>query len=466
MEKRIEEAITHRLREKLNEGNRLKCESLESELERISGKFLEAISEKEIFIISHFDTDGITSAAILIQTLKKMDKRFSLKIVPRLEEETILEIPKDKIVVFLDLASGSLNYLSKMDLENVFIIDHHQVFQSIPESLNMINPQLNGKEEISSSSLTYLFCKHLSENTKELAKLAILGMIGDSMEKSIDKLNNLIINDGEVRRKRGLLIYPSTRPLNRTLEYCSDPYIPGITGNSQGVTEMLRETGLSPTNNGKYKSLIELNEEEMSRLVTSIVLKNPKVKNREIIGDIFLIKFFNKLEDARELSAIINACSRLGESETAVQFCMEITKAKKRAELMHTKYKQFIISGLKFVSEAEKVEGNGFVIINAKDKIKDTIIGTIASILSNSSIYEDGTVITAMAYYEDKIKVSARSAGKSGRNLREVLSSIIEKTGGDVGGHESAAGCMLKKEKEKEFLDFLKKSLEIELVKI
>ena len=447
------------------EEKRLKSKSLESEIEKISSKFLESILDKDIFIISHFDTDGITSATILIQTLRKLDKRFSLKIVTRLEEETILDLPRDKVIVFLDLASGSLNYLSKMNFENVFIIDHHQIFQEIPEKLNIINPQLNGKEEISSSSLTYLFCKYLSEDTKELAKLAVLGMIGDCMEKSIDKLNNLIINDGEVKRKRGLLIYPSTRPLNRTLEYCSDPYIPGITGNPQGVTELLREVGLSPLN-GKYKSLIELNDNEMSKLVTSIVLKNPKVKNREIIGDIFLIKFFNKLEDARELSAIINACSRLGESETAVQFCMELTKAKKRAELMHTKYKQFIISGLKFVSESEKIEGNGFVIINAKDKIKDTIIGTIASILSNSSIYEEGTVITTMAYYEDKIKVSSRSVGKSGRNLREILSSVIEKIGGDVGGHEVAAGCMLKQEKEKEFLDCLKKSLEIELVKI
>ena len=451
--------------EKEVEQKGLESKSLESELEKISSKFLESISNKDIFIISHFDTDGITSATILIQTLRKLDKRFSLKIVPRLEEETILNLPKDKVVVFLDLASGSLNYFSKMNLENIFIIDHHQIFQDIPEKLNIINPQLNGKEEISGSSLTYLFCKYLSKDTKELAKLAILGMIGDSMEKSIDKLNNLIINDGEVKRKRGLLIYPSTRPLNRTLEYCSDPYIPGITGNPQGVTELLREIGLSPPN-GKYKSLIELNDDEMSKLVTSIVLKNPKVKNREIIGDIFLIKFFNKLEDGRELSAIINACSRLGESETAVQFCMELTKAKKRAELIHTKYKQFIISGLKFVSESEKIEGNGFVIINAKDKIKDTIIGTIASILSNSSLYEERTVITTMAYYEDKIKVSARSVGKSGRNLRELLSSIIEKIGGDVGGHEVAAGCMLKQENEKEFIELLKKGLEIELVRI
>jgi RecJ-like exonuclease len=439
--------------------------NLESEIELIANKFMEACSSKEIFVISHFDTDGITSATIMIQTLKKLDKRFSLKIVKRLEEETIANLPNDKVILFLDLASGSLDALAKTNLKEVFIIDHHEIFQEIPEGINIINPHLNGKEELSSSSLTYLFCKQINEENKELAKLAILGMIGDSMEKSIDKLNNLIINDGEVKRKRGLLIYPSTRPLNRTLEYCSDPYIPGITGNSLGVTELLREVGLSPPN-GKYKSLIDLDENEMSKLVTAIVLKNPRVRNKEIVGDIFLIKLFNKLEDARELSAMINACSRLGESETAIQFCMESMKAKKKAELLHTKYKQFIISGLKFVSESEKVEGNGFVIINAKENIKDTIIGTIASILSNSSVYETGTIIITMAYYDDKIKVSARSVGKSGRNIREILTSIIEQIGGEVGGHENAAGCMIKKEKEKEFIDYLKRSLEIELVKI
>jgi len=443
----------------------MESKNLKLEIEKVADKFLDASENKEIFVISHFDTDGITSATIMIQTLKKLDKIFSVKILKRIEDNTIENLPKDKLILFLDLASGSLDKIAENNLKNVFIIDHHEVTQKIPECVNIINPQLNGKEELSSSSLVYLFCKEICEDTKELAKLAILGMIGDCMEKSIDKLNNLIINDGEVKKRRGLLIYPSTRPLNRTLEYCSDPYIPGITGDTKGVIELLRDVGIGAPN-GKYKSLIELDEEEMSKLVTAIILKNPKVRNRELIGNIFLIKFFNKLEDARELSAMINACSRLGETDTAIQFCMESPKAKKRAELMHTKYKQHIISGLKTTSNSEKIEGKGFIIINAKEKIKDTIIGTIASILSNSSIYEEGTIIFTMAYYEDKIKVSARSVGRNGRNIREILTKTMETIEGEVGGHKFAAGCMLNQEKEEDFITNLKKNLEIELVKV
>jgi len=75
-----------------------------------------------------------------------------------------------------------------------------------------------------------------------------------------------------------------------------------------------------------------------------------------------------------------------------------------------------------------------------------------------------------MAYYDDKIKVSSRvcgrDLGKEGRNVREMLSEVIKTIGGEVGGHEFAAGCIVERHKEKEFIDILKKTLEIELVKV
>ncbi|MDO8467712.1 MAG: DHH family phosphoesterase [Nanoarchaeota archaeon] len=431
-----------------------------------ASKFIELAKNKEILVVSHFDTDGITSASIMIKSLKKLQKKFSVKIVKSLDEKFIQELPKDRLIIFLDSASGCLNYINNAKLKDVFIIDHHLVSQEVPENVNIINPQLIDGQKISAAGLTYLFCKSFDETNKEFAKLAVLGMIGDMMEKEINKLNHNIVNDSEIVKKRGLLIYPSTRPLNRTLEYSSNPFIPGVTGNSDGVLELLREAGLSPEN-GNYKSLIELNDEEMTRLTTAILLRSPKAKHEGIIGDIFLLKFFNKLEDARELSATINACSRLGETGAALKFCLEISNAKKEAESIYVKYKQHIISGLKYVSETpEKFEGKGFVIINGKNKLKDTMAGTIASILSNSSLYEPGTIIITMAYYDDKIKVSARNVGRTGRNVREILSEIIEKIGGEVGGHEFAAGCIVSQEKENEFINSIKKALELEVIKI
>lgn len=440
-------------------------EILEKEIKSFVEEFMKRLDNQEVNIISHFDTDGITSASIMIQTLKKLDKRFSLKILKSLDEKFINELPKDKLILFLDLASGSIDHIKKANLTNVFIIDHHEINQKVPEIIKIINPHLTNKQKISGSGLTYLFCKEINPEIKELSKLAILGMIGDCLEKEIDSLNNGILEESGIQRKRGLLIYPSTRPVNRVLEYSSNPYIPDVTGNIKGVLELLRETGLIPEK-GKYKSLIELDEKEMKNLTTAILLRNPKIKSKDLVGDIFLIKMFNKVEDARDLSAIINACSRSGKPELAVQYCLEIPSSKKSAELTHIKYKQNLITGLNFVSETEKIEGKGFVIINVQDNIKDTMIGTIASIISNSSLYEEGTIITTMAYYEDKIKVSARTVGKNGRNIKDILEKIISLTGGEIGGHEHAAGCIINRGKEKEFMDLLKKNLEIELIKI
>ena len=113
------------------------------------------------------------------------------------------------------------------------------------------------------------------------------------------------------------------------------------------------------------------------------------------------------------------------------------------------------------------------MILNAQDKIKDAIIGTICSMLSSSPTYEEGTVLVGMAYNEDKIKVSARIAGREGRNLKELMEKTIVEFKTDnpdslaeVGGHEKAAGCLIEAEKEEIFIEKLKKNLEVEVIRV
>ena len=100
---------------------------------------MKELENKEAHIISHFDTDGITSASIMVATLKRLDKKFSLKIVKNLDEKFISKLPKDKMIVFLDLASGSIDHIKNANLNKVFIIDHHEITKKIPENIRIIN---------------------------------------------------------------------------------------------------------------------------------------------------------------------------------------------------------------------------------------------------------------------------------------------------------------------------------------
>jgi len=439
--------------------------SLKEAINYLAENFKKVSEKTPVHVISHFDTDGITSASIITKCLQREDVEFDLTILKSLTPEIISTLPKEGILFFLDLASNSLDTLATLN-QQVFILDHHEISQEIPENVTIANPRLQeSNEEISSAGLCYLFAKKISLENKDLAPLAIVGMVGDSIE-TISLNNSEIARDSEVLIKKGLLIYPSTRPINRALEFSSSPYIPGVTGDREGVIQLLRDAKIE-REDGKYKNLIDLNEEEMTRIVTAIMLKTMKKSEEGIIGNIFLIKQFNQLEDARELSAKINATSRLGEPYKAVLYCLGQAEAKKNVENMYAQYKQFIISGLKKVERLEKAEGKGYLIINAKNEISDAIIGVIASILSHSSVYEEGTIIVAMSYSEEKkIKVSGRAVGKTNRNLREIFERVTLNIGGEFGGHPQAAGCIIDLMREQEFIETIKKSLEIELVKI
>jgi len=163
---------------------------------------------------------------------------------------------------------------------------------------------------------------------------------------------------------------------------------------------------------------------------------------------------------------LINSCSRMDRPEIALGFCLGNKKSIEEAEKIYVQYKQHLISALRYVSESKKISGKNYTIINAKDNIKDTIIGTVASIISYSPLYSKGTMIIALAYNEDKIKVSARMVGKEGRNVREVLNQVVVPLGGEVGGHPRAAGCLISKENEGKFIRELQKVLEVELIKV
>lgn len=435
-------------------------------IDKLAKEFLEVSRDKMVRVISHFDTDGITSAAIIAKALKRLNIKFSVRIVKSLSKDVLekeLLRAKKEVLLFADLGSGSLDYFSKID-ERIFILDHHELDgEKVSENVMIVNPHLfSGSEaELCSAGLCYLFAVALSKENQDLSSLAIVGMIGDRHDSNLSKRYQKIIRECEdLKIRKGLLIFSATRPLKRSLLYSTSCYIPGVTGSYKGVISLLQEIGISPD-----RTLEELNDTEMSRLVTAVMNRRAAGGSQdEIIGNIYLMKFFNRREDVRELSVLINACSRLGFSDIALSFCLESEFARQRAQEIYVKYKQELISGLK-VAEDIKEENKNFVLINARGEIKDVIIGTICSMISSSSKYGKGTILIGMAYNEDKIKVSARIVG-CGKNLKEVLEKSVCSLDAEVGGHKNAAGCLIKRENEFDFLEQLNKHLGVKVSEV
>ena len=441
-------------------------------IENFGKLFLERTEKKSIQIISNFNSDGITSAAIFGRLLKKIDRNFGFTLVQSLEKELLESLPKTKVLVFLNLGSMNLTELEKLE-NDIFIIDKHEIekYQNLSSNIQILNPRIEENPEgLSTSCITYILSREIAKKDAKSANLAIVGLVEDISDKQMGPIAHSILNDADITIKRGLLLYPSTRPLNRTLEYSSNPYIPGVTGNYNGVVALLKEAKIPFSETG-YKSLIDLTEEEMQKLISATATRLPDPnKMHEFIGNLYLIKNTGTVDDAREISALINACSKMGDANIALLLCMGNNTMKKRAEQIYIQYKQNLIEALNNANANPKIQGNSYVILNAKDKIQDTIIGTVASIVSMSALYKEGTVIIAMAYNQDKIKISSRISGRdkvdSSLNLREFMNQVTELIGGESKGHKFEASCIINKDKEEAFIELVKKKLEFETIKI
>lgn len=424
-----------------------------------------------IRIISHLDTDGLTSASILIKTLTKENFKFSLSIIKQLSPEILSQLSREdyEAYFFLDLGSGNLDII-KTQLKNkkIFILDHH-LPQKIENDFIHINPHLfniDGSKEISGAGLAYLFSKTINLENKNLAHLAIIGAIADIQEdKGFLSLNHLILEDAieaqKIEVKTGLRMFGTqTRPLYKILQYSTDPYIPGITGNESSAISFLEELKID-----KEKKLIHLSKEELKNLVTAIILRRlgSESNPEDVLGPIYLLreeKEESPTKDCREFATLLNACGRLDKSSAGIGACLNDNNLKIEAINLLDDYKREIINSLNWFyanKETKVIEKNNLVIINAENNIRDTMIGTITSMLSKSNIYPKNTLILSLAHTPDNnTKLSIRISGNNYNiNLKELLNKITEKLGYKAGGHETAAGAIIPQEKELELIKIL-----------
>ncbi len=440
--------------------------------------------EKPIRIISHCDADGISAGSILTKAFMRKEIKFSLSIVKQIDDALVEQLKREPydVMFFLDLGSSSLKLLNEnLKDKKVFILDHHAI-DKVKTDFIQVNPhefKIDGSKEVSGAGVVYFFSKEIDKLNVDSAYLALIGAIGDIQEnKGFNGLNKLILDDavksGKLEIKRGLRMFGmQTKPIHKVLEYSTDPYIPNVTGSEEGAKNFLEEIGIDFKENGKYKKLIHLNDDEMKKLVTAIILtrlgseENPD----DVLGPIYLLKGEEEesaTRDAKEFSTLLNAVGRMHKASLGIGTCLGSKETREKALNLLQDYKREIIDSLNwFYKNREKeniIEKSGYVIINAGDNVKDTLIGTLASIISRSNLYSNGTVIISMAYTLDGfIKVSTRLVNFNGNcyiNLSKVIKKTIEETGGVGGGHDSAAGALIPAEKEKDFIEIIEKQLE------
>jgi len=448
-----------------------------------AAKFSAIPKNETIRVISHLDADGLSAAAIAVKALLRENRKYCLSIIPQLTEENAMQFAAESygFYLFTDLGSGQLEALKKhLNQKQVFVLDHHEVQPGLEaDNIMHVNPHLFGidaSKEISGAGVSYLFAKSLNPKNMDLAHIAVIGAMGDMQEDNgFTGLNRGILADaraaGSIKVITGLRLFGvQTKPLHKILEYSSEFPIPGITGSESAAIQFLQQLGINPKNGSGWRKLTDLSDEELVKLATGVVLQRIEQKSPEaIIGPVYILKREvdgSPLRDAKEFATLLNACGRLEKASIGIGACLGDVKCKEEALRQLDEYKQHIANSLSWYEKMLKNKGlgsgsvileNGLVIINAEDNILPTMIGTLASIVSKSNYTSPGTFVLSLARAEDNCtKVSLRLSGEKtaspDSNLMELLASIVEKVGGQAGGHHQAAGALIKTEKEAEFI--------------
>lgn len=434
-------------------------------------------------IISHLDADGITACSLISKLLSLENITFSISIIQQLDSKTIEDLSSESYntFIFTDLGSGSLDEIKKYLVnKKVLILDHHEINGSEGDNMLHVNPHLvgiDGNKEISGSGVVYFFAKALNKDIQRYAHLAIVGCVGDVQEDNgFLHLNSQILKDAVdnnlIEVEQGLRLFGlRSKPLHRVLAYCKE--IPGVIDESTSV-QFLLENNISPKSENRWRKLSDLSSSEKQRLIASIIMKRCSKENPEdVIGNVYSLpkEEVNELKDVKEFSTVLNACGRMDRVSFGIGSCLGDERCKRKALSTLVEYRSEIVKALNWFKDNKKSENiiskPGFIIINAKGFVKDTVIGTLASILSKSNDIESGTFIMSLARkINDKTKVSLRYCGDNEDiNLRNIVDDLTNIVGGEAGGHAAAAGAIIPSEIEDSFIkaavnSFSKLSLE------
>jgi single-stranded-DNA-specific exonuclease len=408
-----------------------------------------------IQVVSHLDADGICSASLIASMLMELGKTFQITVVKGIKPE-IIETLKErdpKLVIFTDIGSGYLDLLKELSCD-VIIIDHHEIEGSSSENIIHINP-LNFDLDFSGSGTAYLLVKEILQHNS-LAPLAIVGTIGDTNYSVSSKVFETPLIEVEA----GLNLFGRfSRPLYKSLELSG---IPGLDGSKS--LQFLSEIGINPQENGKWKTLNDLNVEEKMKLTDAIVkesLNNENFKKEMIFGDVLTLKQFpDELKDAKEFATILNATANMNEPAVGIALCLGSKNALEYARGIVKGYKKLISNYLRWISENPQcIKQKEFATyIIATDVINENMIGTIVSMLFKPS---EKTLI-GLANAEDGIKISARSKDV---DIREIIVEASKACDGRAGGHKHAAGATIPIGTEEKFIQdcevLLRKKLQV-----
>ncbi|MDD1720323.1 MAG: DHH family phosphoesterase, partial [Methanoregulaceae archaeon] len=330
-----------------------------------------------------------------------------------------------------------------------------------------------GYEKLSAAGLAYLIAQEMSNSNKDLAKIAVIGNVGDMMAREhgclVGPAREIVedgVASGGIEARKGDLncFGTSTRPIHLCLSYSGDLQIAGISNNSQGAMRFLKKLNVPlQDSNGRWLVWEEL-PLDVRRRVTSALVEQCIACGESparLFNETYLFPTEpprTPLRNASEFATLLNACGRWARPEVGSAVCRDNrTTAYREAERMLSSHRAAIRELLQYILDSGVEELSHLQFIHVGNRFPDTIVG-IGAGMALPRLNPGKPILILCQLPEDPVltKVSMRTTDRMvglGIDLQKALIDASSEIGGAGGGHRIAAGAFIRKEHEVVFIE-------------
>lgn len=417
--------------------------------------------ETLVRVISHYDADGISAAAIICHALMRAGYGFHAtlsKTGPSIFDT--LQYEDNALVIFSDMGSGQLQQIEDLNCK-VVICDHHVPLSTTIKNGIHLNSHLvgyDGGRDACGASMAFALAESMDAANEDLSWLAITGAIGDRQgENGFHGYNQKILQDslnrGSIEHKETLSLPPG--PIQESLESSIHPFFVSFSGKKGSSFSLLKTLGIDP-----HTPVHQLDDSQKNLLLNSLqehLVAQGVTDSDDLIAQ---VPFSQKKGNLSTFASLLNACGRLKHAGLGLSICLGDDELLREGQSIQAAYRQDILTCMQEIEKQGVTQLDTFQYFTLT---QDALGGTIAGL---SLKYLPGVdrlkPIFSLSTKEKKIHISGRTTQllvQKGMDLASALRTSSQAVGGQGGGHPIAAGASIPVGTEKEFLTTLDETI-------
>ncbi len=435
-------------------------DDLETLCKKASDLILSFPKSSRIRVVSHYDADGISSAAIICRALYREGYDFHTSLMRNPFNKGLERLSKEQneLIIFCDMGSGQIETIENIQCKSI-VIDHHQFLkEKTSENVLQINANLcgmNGNYEACGATLCYCVVKTLNPKNIDLAPLAMVGATGDKQYiGGFSGYNKTILEEalknGFLKEIIGLKINSET--IQDSLYFSIDPYYNDLSGNNEEIIELLKKLKIKKT--VKIEDL-DMNQNKM--LNSYLIFKLLKIGcEKNILDTVIRTRYYsdNLNCELERFADILDSCGKGGNRGLGLALCMGDKQAFAEAVKFEKEYKQRILDELLALEKEGFKEKKNFRYFYSRD----SSLGGVISGIATNYILDKEKPLFSISKNDNEIHVSCRGNQylvSKGLDLGFAMNEVANKLNGYGGGHKIAAGATISSDKESEFLELV-----------